>query len=188
MGQYRYGFKAEAERLALELRAELGIGVYERLDPHALAGHLAVPVWTLDDLPHVLPDVPALQAAVAVLQGPERAAFSAMTVFRGTERVIVHNAAHAVPRQASNLCHELAHGVLLHPPGAALGALGCRDWDGEIEREATFLAGALLVPIKAIWWAAKQRQPRHDIAEQYGCSPEMVQMRLNLTGAGKRFS
>lgn len=72
-------------------------------------------------------------------------------------------------------------------PTSALDAYGCRDWDGDIEQEATFLAGALLIPGKAIWWAAKQGTPRPDIAEQYGCGGEMVQMRLNLTGAGKRF-
>lgn len=180
MGEYRRGFKTEAERLAVDLRTELNIGPYRRLDPLVLADHLAVPVWSLDQLPDV-------DAAVAVLHGPEAAAFSAMTVFDGTSRVIVHNTAHAPARQASNLCHELAHGALLHPATSALDAYGCREWDGGIEREATYLAGALLIPGKAIWWAAKQRMPRDDIAEKYGCSPEMVQMRLNLTGAGKRF-
>ncbi len=180
MGQFRRGFTSEAERLAAELRTELGIGLYRRLDPYALADRLAVPVWSLDQLPNV-------QAAVAVLHGSEAAAFSAMTVFDGASRVIVHNTSHAPARQASNLCHELAHGALLHPATSALDAYGCREWDGDIEQEATFLAGALLIPSKAIWWAAKQGTPRHDIAEQYGCSVEMVQMRLNLTGAGKRF-
>lgn len=180
MGQYRRGFKTEAEQLAVHLRTELGIGLYRRLDPFALAEHLAVPVWALEDLPDV-------HAAVQVLHGPEIAAFSAMTVFDGTSRVIVHNTAHTPARQASNLCHELAHGALLHPASPALNAFGCREWDGAIESEATFLAGALLIPSKAIWWAAKQRQPREEIAEQYGCSVEMVQMRLNMTGAGKRF-
>ena len=180
MGQYRRGFTGEAELLAADLRHELGIGLYRRLDPWALADSLAVPVWSLEQLPDV-------EAAVAVLHGRETAAFSAMTVFDGTSRVIVHNTAHAPVRQASNLCHELAHGALLHPPTAALDANGCRDWDGDIEREATFLAGALLIPGKAIWWAAKQGTPKQAIAEQYGCSIEMVQMRLNMTGAGKRF-
>lgn len=180
MAQYRRGFKSEAEQLACDLRAELGIGLYRRLDPLALAECLAVPVWSLDRLSDV-------EAAVAVLHGPEAAAFSAMTVFDGTSRVIVHNTAHAPSRQASNLCHELAHGALLHPAKSALDAYGCREWDGAIEAEATYLAAALLIPSKAIWWAAKQRQPRDEIAEQYGCSAEMVQMRLNMTGAGKRF-
>lgn len=180
MGEYRRGFKTEAEHLAVDLRAELGVGLYKRLDPFALAELLAVPVWSLEELRGV-------RAAVAVLHGPEMAAFSAMTVFSGTSRVIVHNTAHAPVRQASNLCHELAHCALLHPATSALDALGCREWDGAIEKEATYLASALLIPSKAIWWAAKQRQPREDIADQYGCSVEMVQMRLNMTGAGKPF-
>jgi Zn-dependent peptidase ImmA (M78 family) len=125
---------------------------------------------------------------VAVLGGAEKSAFSAMTVFRGMERTIVHNDTHVPARQASNLAHELAHGLLLHPARPALNAAGCRDWDAEIEHEATYLAGALLIPSKAIWWAAKQRQSREAIAQQYRCSMEMVLMRLNLTGAGKRFA
>lgn len=180
MGEYRWGFQTEAEHLAADLRKELGVGLYKRLDPFLLADYLAVPVWSLNKLQDI-------QAAVVVLHGPEMAAFSAMTVFRGTSRVIVHNTAHAPVRQASNLCHELAHCALLHPVASALDSLGCREWDGAIEKEATFLAGALLIPSKAIWWAAKQRQAHEEIADQYGCSVEMVRIRLNLTGAGKRF-
>lgn len=180
MTEYRRGFRPEAEQLAAALRDELGIGLYRRLDAHALAARLDVPVMSLGQLPE-------LGEALTVLHGPEIAAFSAMTVFDGTRRMIVHNDAHNLARQASNLCHELAHGVLLHPAKAALDSLGCRDWDGAIEREATFLGGALLIPGKAIWWAAKKGDTRAAIADEYGCSLEMVQMRLNLTGAGRRF-
>lgn len=41
---YRYGFKAEAERLALEVRRELGLGTYAGLNPWTLADHLGIPV------------------------------------------------------------------------------------------------------------------------------------------------
>jgi Zn-dependent peptidase ImmA (M78 family) len=180
MPPYRRGFRTEAEGLSAEVRLEMGIGHYGALDPYALAEFLDVPILPLTAL-RAAPD------AIAVLRGPEQAAFSAMTVFRGSRRVIVHNDAHSPARRASNLSHELAHGLLLHAPRPALDARGCREWDTEIEREATFLAGALLLPEKAIWWEAKKGSQKAAIAEQYGCSIELVQMRLNLTGAGKRF-
>jgi Zn-dependent peptidase ImmA (M78 family) len=42
--------------------------------------------------------------------------FSAVTVFRGYRRLIVHNENHHPHRQASNLAHELSHTLLEHEP------------------------------------------------------------------------
>src|SRR5581483_1512737 len=75
--------------------------------------------------------------------------FSAVTVFDGPRRAIYHNDTHSPGRQASNLAHELAHGLLLHPPTPALNDYGCREWDQEIEDEATWLGGALLITEQA---------------------------------------
>ena len=106
----RRGFKTEAAGLAKEIRLELGLGPFARLDPHELARHLDIPVLALSELEESAPD------AVRYFLSTEPEAFSAVTVFRGHHRAVVHNDAHSEPRQNSNLTHELAHGLLLHEP------------------------------------------------------------------------
>jgi len=109
--------------------------------------------------------------------------FSAVTVFMGLFRHIVHNDAHAAGRQASDIAHELAHGLLLHPPAPALDAGGCRNWDAELEEEANWLGGALLVPEEAAVLLARRGIPLDVAAEAYGVSEQMMDWRLNVTGA-----
>jgi hypothetical protein len=46
----RRGFPAEADRLAAAVRAELGLGVYDPLDPGLLAENYGVPICSLSDL------------------------------------------------------------------------------------------------------------------------------------------
>jgi Zn-dependent peptidase ImmA (M78 family) len=180
---FRYGFKAEAERLALSLRRELGLSAYARLEPLRLAEHLAIPVVTLSTLATLSGNANDLEAAANLLRGTEAAALSAVTVFRGSKRMIVHNDAHPAGRQASNMCHELSHAVLIHAPTPALNGFGCRDWNADFEDEANFLGGALLIPAKAAWWIAKRQLDLEAAAEEYGCSTDMVHWRVNITGA-----
>ena len=180
---FRRGFKAEAEQIAQEVRADLGSSLRDRLDPLRLAHELDIPVWPLSRLPTAIPHLDDIADAVAYLSLTDRAALSAVTVFSGTARVIVHNDAHAPARQASNLTHELAHALLLHPPTPALDRRGCRQWTVDVEDEANWLGGALLIPSPAAWWAASRRLTLDRIATHFGCSLEMARWRLNVTGA-----
>ncbi len=177
---YRYGFKTEANTLALQVRDELTIGPLDQLDPHRLATHLAVPIWPLSDFL-------ATHPVVRHLYDSESEAFSAVTVFCGPHRTIVHNDAHSLARQHSNLAHELSHALLQHPPTPALDDVGCRNWDQEVEDEANWLAGALLVSEPST--IAIARGDWGDIenaAARLGVSRQMVQFRVNATGAVKR--
>ncbi len=179
----RHGFKAQAERIAAEVREELGIKLDARLSPRALAEHLEIPVLHLSDLPEVAPMISGIGDAVTVLQGAEQSALSAVTVFFGTIRAIAHNDAHSPARQASDLAHELAHGLLLHVPAPALDERGCRLWNQEIEDEADWLGATLLIPGPAARAAARGRLSHEQIAEKFGCSIEMARWRMNMTGA-----
>lgn len=185
---FRRGFKADAERLAAGTRQELGLGLYDRLDPLLLAQYLDIPVWSISDLATQADAAPELATAVAVLHHEELAAVSAFTIFRDSRRVIVHNDAHSPGRQASNQCHELAHGLLLHPPSPALDRQGCRNWNADYEDEASFLGGALLIPARAAWRIAGTGTSLADAAVQYGCSEQLVRWRTNITGASKRMA
>lgn len=180
---FRRGFKTEAEQITQEVRADLGLSLRDRLDPLHLADELDIPVWPLSALPSAVPHLDGIADGVTYLSLTDRTALSAVTVFSGTARVIVHNDAHAPARQASNLAHELAHALLLHPPTPALDRRGCRQWNADVEDEANWLGGALLIPGPAAWWAASRRLSLDQIAGHFGCSLEMARWRLNVTGA-----
>jgi IrrE N-terminal-like domain len=174
---FRRRFKTEANEIVVEVRHELGISLYDRLDPYTLAAWLDIPVIGLSSF---LEEAPAVGHLLKV----EPEVFSAVTVFAGSERTIVHNDAHARVRQVSNLSHELSHALLLHPPTPALDNTGCRHWNQGIEDEANWLAGALLVPEAAAMLVAKGRWPSHaDAARHFGVSQAMLRYRLNTTGA-----
>ena len=176
---FRRGFKTEANDLTTEVREELGLGLFVALDPHALAAWLEVPIVGLSDFLHEAP-------AVRHLLRVETEVFSAVTVFAGKQRTIVHNDAHALTRQRSNLSHELAHALLLHPPTPALDNTGCRHWSQGIEDEASWLAAALLVPEAATIAIAKGRWTTAGAASHFGVSPAMIRFRMNSTGAVRR--
>lgn len=174
----RRGFKTEANALAAEIRQELGLRALDRLDPLVLAEHLAIPVIALSNL---LAEAPA----VTYLLDVEPRSFSAVTIFDGLRRLIVHNDRHTPGRQNSNIGHELAHGLLLHPPRPAVDHRGCRLWDQEIEEEADWLAGVLLVPEDAALAVARGRtwQTEAEAALHFGVSEQMLTYRVNITGA-----
>ncbi len=176
----RRGFKTVANAIAVEVRAELGLRALDALDPWRLAEHLEIPVITLSSLDTDIP------SAVHRLRVVEPEVFSAVTVFAGTKRAIVHNDKHSRGRQVSDLAHELAHGLLLHPPTPARDDRGCRYWNKEIEEEASWLAGCLLIPEDAAIWIARQGMSAEDAATHFGVSTQMVTFRVNVTGARKR--
>jgi len=176
---YRRGFKTEANDIAREIRGELKLGPLAPLDPRVLADWLEIPV-------HGLSEFVAVAPSVAYLRDVEPDAFSAVTVFFGRSRKIVYNDAHTLARQNSDIGHEVAHGLLLHPPTPALDDKGCRNWNQDIEDEATWLAGALLVTEDAALSIARRGLSRAEAAEQFNVSEQMIQFRLNATGAIKR--
>jgi IrrE N-terminal-like domain len=179
----RRGFKTEAEQIAAEIRSDLRISLHDSLDPLQLADHLDIPVWPLSRLHLVAPSIAGLDEAVAYLSKTDTSALSAVTVFCGTTRTIVHNDGHSLARQASNISHEAAHGLLLHPPGPVLDRRGCRLWNADVEDEATWLGATLLIPGPAARRAARRRLSIDEVAEHFGCSSEMARWRLNMTGA-----
>ena len=174
-------FRKSAEQIAEELRAELGITNFQRLDPHALFESLEVPVISMTELVKLTPDE-LLADAINYLQ-TEETSLSAATVFDGPRRMVVFNDTAPGRRQASDLTHEAAHSLLLHTPQPVRDALGCRLWDDLVETEAQYLGGCLLIPGKGARYAAKAGWTEERTAREFGCSPQMVTWRLNITGA-----
>jgi hypothetical protein len=79
--------------------------------------------------------------------------------------------------------HELGPWFAASSTPHPLDRKGCRNWNADLEDEANFLAGALLIPSKAAWWIAKRRLPFDEAAAEYGCSVDMARWRVNITGA-----
>jgi Zn-dependent peptidase ImmA (M78 family) len=177
----RHGFKTAANEVARQVRAELGLAAASPLDIWALADHLEIPCMPLSDLSSLEPE------AVNHFLRRETGAFSALTLFAEAQRLIVYNDAHAKTRQASDLAHELAHALLLHPAQSfVLDGFGCREWPAESEAEADWLGGALLVPDEAAVHVVRSKLSVAEAARVYGISEQMMRWRLNVTGAYKR--
>ena len=177
--QCNRAFKTEANALGAEIRRELQLRALDRLGPLLLTAHLEIPVVPLSDLQ---PDAPS----VAHLLYVEPEAFSAVTVFAGRKRMIVYNDRHPTGRQNSNVTHEGAHGLLLHEPKPAVDHRGCRLWDQDVEDEANWLAGVLLVPEDAALAIARGWMSEEAAALHFGVSEQMLNYRLNITGARLR--
>lgn len=178
----RRGFKKEANKIAVDIRTELSLSPSDPLDPLALAKHLDIPVLPLADLRLQAPE------AVSYFSSVNSSEFSALTVFDGTRRLIVHNDSHAKGRQTSNLSHEIAHGLLLHDPTTSLNENGCREWDQEMEDEADWLGATLLITEEAALKIARAQISDEKAALLYGTSVQLMRWRMSVTAARKRAS
>ncbi|MBK1784339.1 ImmA/IrrE family metallo-endopeptidase [Prauserella cavernicola] len=173
----RRGFKAEAKRLALEVRAELGVHVFAPLDPYALAELYGIEVHDLSD-----PSLP--RDAVRHFTGPAADAFSAALVSVGRGCVIIENHVHEPNRRRSTIAHEMAHVLLEHDFGVLLtDGEQCRSSSSDLELEAAELSGELLVPCDAARTAAFRGWTDSSVARYFRVSRSMARWRLNATAA-----
>ena len=176
----RRGFKTEANSIAREIRDELGLGSIAPLDPWKLATHLDIPVIALSSMRTL---APTAYRHFSLINPSE---FSAVTVFRGTRRLIVHNDSHSKGRQATDISHEISHGLLMHPAKPALDHTGCRNWDKDLEDEANWLAYALLISDEAALHIVRNRISEEQAMMIYGVSRPVLTMRIAVTGAHTR--
>ena len=174
------GFKEEAKRLALEIRQEIGLDAFDALDPLLLAKEYGIDVYAFSELgQHGCSD-----AALSYFADDEVATFSAALIPIGTGMVILDNDNHAPTRRRSSLAHEMAHVLLEHRFAAAiLGPEGCRAVDKEIEAEAEWLCGELLITYTAALALARSDATDTEVAERYGVSQRRAAMRMNASGA-----
>lgn len=168
MSRLRRGFKAESERLALDVRDEVGAGPYGRLAPTHVAEEYGIPLLDLSEL-------------VCADGGDLHDDVSALTVVEGTRRVIVVNDGMSPVRQRSAVAHELAHILLEHEPLAV--ADGQRQWQPAVEAEADWLAGCLLVPKGAAIGCAMAGMSDRAVSARYGTSVALARWRMNVTAA-----
>ena len=180
--EYRQGFKKAAEEPALAVRREMGLNWDDPLHPRRLVAHVGVPVFDLNELTSV--GMP--QESLHHLLGKGSGEFSAALFERNGMRLIIANPVHSTGRQASNIVHEVAHLLLRHEPPTEILQAGCRRWNAEMEREADWLAGGLLVPRRVALSIARRRLDVRQSALWFGVSEAMMRWRLNHSGARKQ--
>lgn len=176
----RRGFRKEAREITLEVRDELGIGVFAELDPYALAELYGIEVTDLSN-----PCLPPESVRYFTQERPH--VFSgALVPLQPSGAFIIENHVHHPRRRRSTIAHEMAHVLLEHPFGLTLtDDNGCRSAVAEIEEEATELSGELLIPTGAARLAALKGWPDQSVANHFGVSLPMARWRMNVTGARK---
>jgi hypothetical protein len=176
------GFKTYAKKLALEVRAELGLSPFVRFDPYELATEYGIPVYALTDLGHEA----SARKAAQHFSAAGAAVFSAALVPAGAGMFIIDNDHHPSVRRRSSVSHEMSHVLLEHPfENTIVTADGCRCLDKDKEDEATWLAGELLIPYAAAERAAWADLTDEAVAGSYDVSARLAAMRMNFSGARK---
>jgi hypothetical protein len=182
-GDLPRGFKSAAERLAIAVRADLGLGPLAPIDCVEICKEFGIPIITVPELV----SSGASPLSVQRILSPD-ARFSAMTVAAGTRRLIVYNPKHPAGRRANSLAHELSHILLEHPMSPALGDGGCRVWDSRLEAEADWQAGALLVPREAGLAWMRSTVSFYEGAMHFVVSVQLFQWRVDQTGVRRQLA
>ena len=176
----RRGFKTQAKKLALEVRAELGLGASACFDPYELAVEYGIPVYTLSEL--ALHEDARQAGAHYALDRPST--FSAALIPVGNGRFILDNDYHAPVRRRNSVSHEMSHVLLEHGFTSVLFTCdGCRSIDKDKEEEADWLAGELLIPYAAAERAARLELTDEQVAQMFDVSTQLAAMRMNFSGA-----
>ncbi len=178
----RRGFKAEAERLAAQVRTEMGLGPYKSMDTTALARQVGAQLRTADELTSLtkLEELEALQPG----------AFSACTFDLGTRKVIVVSPLATDERRRSDASHEASHLLLDHKVREVeqLGGFSFFTCDPDEEQEANWLAGCLLLPRDLLVRSLKHGLDAAAIAEANAVSIQMANFRLRATGVERQIA
>ena len=173
----RRGFKSEAERVARDVRTELGMRAAQSVEPEVLAKLLGIEVRAGDEL------IP--RERFSELEDIQPDSFSACTLRPSPDRlVVVYNPLSAESRRRSDVAHELAHALLDHDLSRVerLGDVTFLSCDPTQEEEAAWLSGCLLLPRTLLLAEVRRGSDAKEVAKKYGVSERMAQYRLDVTG------
>lgn len=179
----RRGFKTWAENEAVRLRQKLGMRASERLPARTLAADLGVIIQDPKQIPGMTPQL------LAVLLR-EDSGWSAVTLPAVEPVIVIYNPSHSLPRQESDLMHEMAHLLCNHECGSVtlIGSLPCRTFDPSQEEEAAWLGACLQIPREGLLWCLRNGWDTAAIAEHLGASLKQAQHRRNRTGVDSQIA
>ncbi len=180
------GFKANAERLAIEYRSKLLIHPCAPLCAFKLSEHLSIPVCSATEFLKQEDEIALLSGTNGV-----ECEWSALTmVTKAGNRIIIHNPFHSIGRQQSDVMHELAHIICKHEIKENTYdfaiPFGMRNFDEVQEEEAKCLGSTLQIARPGLLWSKKRDMDNHAIAEHFNASIDMVNYRMNTSGVSKQ--
>lgn len=176
----RRGFKAWSEKQAVYWRRKLNLPAHAYLPARDLADYHSIDVIGPADIPGIAQkDVDRL-----LIRDPR--GWSAVTVSVDLCTIIISNPRHSLPRQESNIMHELAHIICGHNPirfkQVPWFPFPFREYQKEDEEEAEWLGASLQIPRDGLMWALNRGMQQAQIEEYFKASRRMVQFRRNKTG------
>lgn len=173
-------FKRKAEQIAGDMRKAMGVSKFAPLCAFKLAEHLEISVRSIYDFG--IPD-----------DEENYDDWSAALIYNKLNKpIIVHNKAHSLPRQQSDLMHEISHHqcghTLSQQPVGFLIPTTMLTVNPLHEEEASWLGATLQLPREALSWSIyRHRMTMEQIAELFVASKQMVRYRINVTGLSKEF-
>lgn len=171
--------------VAEEERSNLGLGQWDQFDPYALCDEHGIPVYALSEI--------ASTEVFAHFTVTKPSTWSAALVPVENARLIIENDEHPSVRRRASIGHELGHFLLEHEfQSVILGEGHSRQFDPKLEKEATFLAGELLVPFQSVERMAFDGWANERVASKFGVSEQFAQMqmygqRVRAQRAGAKF-
>lgn len=176
------GFKTDAERTAVAAREALKLKSHDRLPARMLAHLLEVDVTTPEAL-----NLPTAVLAELTIDGKNRWSAALVKGPPNYRDLLIHNPTHSLPRQESDIFHELSHHLCKHEPDRifGFGAFEIREYSREKEDQAEFLGYALHLTKDALFWANRQQMDQEAIGEHFCASAQLVRHRMNVSGTAK---
>lgn len=179
-GDYRD--KWRIERLAATVRRKLKVDQLEPLSPWQLAEALPAHIFYPEDFEN---DELAGRLRQVRWDG------FAFSCDGDSTLMILLNSARSEKRQMATLMEELSHHLLRHKPckisvNSQTGLLE-RSYDGAQEAEAYDLGAAILLPKERIQRDVGEKRTASEIANDHGCSEELVVYRIKRMRLWKRY-
>jgi hypothetical protein len=173
------GFKANAERTAVEFRKAMGLTASGPLCAFDLAKHLDIPTFSPSEF--------LSESDAQRLMGRE-SGWSGLTMknFEG-DYLIIYNSNHSSTRQQSTIMHELAHIICKHilpePTIVAGLPLPFRVYEPQVEAEAEWLGATLQITREGLIASLRRGLTVEEMSALFNASTQMVTYRINVTGA-----
>jgi hypothetical protein len=165
----------EYERKGLEIRRFAGIGIFQRLDPFALAETLKLKVINLDSIGGLS------EETRKHLSESEQWSGGVTNSLPDGSRVVIINQRQSRERQAATLMEEICHTLLGHNPSSisAEKAEG-RTYNRAVEDEAYGVGAAALLPYRPLAEALERGESVRAIAKHFGVTPSLVEYRIRI--------
>lgn len=181
------GFKTKCENVSTEIRKKLGLRKCDPLAPKALAEYLGVYLLEPTGVKYLS------EQSLHQLLYKDKDSWSAVTVSYLNIDIIIYNPSHSPWRRSSDIMHELSHIILGHKPSQIIfltpdSQIALRDYNEDLEEEAIWLSGCLLLPREALISIKRNGLSNSKACYRYGASSDLLTFRMNMTGVNYQIS